>query len=340
MMTLRSIRRRPGRFAAAVLACCIASGLADAQQPASKPQILVAFEKLSAGDFDEARRIAEPLAAAGDVNAMHMVGFLDERGLGGEKNMKRAIEYYFKAANGGSADAQFALGELAYLGEGVSQDYARAVSWFEIAAGNGHVQAMVRLGMLYAEGLGAKADQKKAVNYFRKAGELGDAGAQHNMGVAYLLGRGLPKNYDKARDWFEKAAEQDHADAQYNLALIYDADYLGAPDPQATVKWMAAAAKNGLPAAYVAMGLLTHEGRVTPEGGAEVAASAADWFEKAAQAGDPQGQFLFAAALAKGDGRPANRGEALAWLERALTQENRLAPQTRENAKKLRSELM
>ena len=296
-----------------------------------------AFTKLQAGEYDRVRKMIAPLLEKQDRDALHMMGFMEERGLGGPKNLSRAIELYAASAAAGSSDAQFALGEMALLGDGVKEDAERAAAWLRLAAKQGHVQAKIRLGMMYSQGRGIKADQGEAVRYFREAGERGDAGAQFNVGVAYLTGRGVAKNYDKAASWFERAAAQEHADAQYNLALLYDTDFLGAPDANKMMRWMRAAADNGLPAAFVAIGLLQHDGR----DGAAVTegVSAADWFEKAARAGDAQGQFLYAVALATGDGRAPAPAEALRWLNLALKDSMGLEAETRRNAERLRADL-
>ena len=296
-----------------------------------------AFSKLQGGDYAEARSMIAPLVEKSNRDALHMLGFMEERGLGADKNLSRAIELYAAAAAAGSADAQFALGELALLGEGVREDPERAVAWLRLAAQQGHVQAKIRLGMIYSQGRGVSTDQGEAVRYFKEAAERGDAGAQFNVGVAYLTGRGVAKNYDKAASWFERAAEQEHADAQYNLALLYDTDFLGAPDPVKMMKWMRAAADNGLPAAYVAIGLLQHGGR--NEVAVTKGVSAADWFEKAARAGDAQGQFLYAVALANGDGRAPAPAEAVRWLNLALKDGLGLEAETRRNAERLRADL-
>jgi TPR repeat protein len=66
---------------------------------------------------------------------------------------------------------------------------------------------------------------------------------------------------------------------------------------------------------------------------------AADWFEKAARAGDPQGQFFYAVALAEGDSRPKNPGEALMWLDRSLAEGVSLPDELRRGALDLRRRL-
>lgn len=292
-----------------------------------------AFAALEAGDAAKARSLAEPLAATADPAAQTLVAYLDERGLAGPKNLQRALQNYVAAANAGYADAQFALGELAYLGDGVKKDLARAAGWFELAAAQGQPRALVRLGQMLMTGEGVVKDFGRAARLLEAGARAGDPDGQFYFGVAALNGSGRAQNYVDARDWMLKAANQGHALAAYNLALLYDSDLLGASDVDASVKWMQSAADAGLPQAMVGMGLLVHRLKVAGP-------SAADWFEKAAKAGDPQGQFLFAVALSEGDGRPKDARAALRWVDRTLVESDALDPELKTNAVALRQKLV
>ncbi|MEM9706662.1 MAG: tetratricopeptide repeat protein [Pseudomonadota bacterium] len=316
------------------------SAIAMSAPPSVHAQSLAdAFAYLQSGDYAAARKAVEPFVEDGDPNALSLLGFMEERGLGGPPNVERAIALYSEAAQAGSADAQFALGELAMTGAGVKQDFERGLAWLRLAAEQGHPQAHVNLGMAFASGAGVKRDMKKAIGHFREAAEAGDAGAQYNLGVAHLVGQGVKRDYPAAAEWFEKASAQGHAESQYNLALLFESDYLGAPDPVRAVELMQAAAEGGLPSACVAVGLMHYDGRLPATSAEDAATKAADWFERAALAGDPQGQFLFAAALAKGEGRTQNPEEAKTFLREALKGADALPPETVRNAQDLLKEL-
>ncbi|NOX83728.1 MAG: sel1 repeat family protein [Alphaproteobacteria bacterium] len=278
--------------------------------------VRAAFQHLKAEEFAQSRQIAAPLAEAGDADAQHLLGYIYENGLGVPRDMARALAYYSKAANQGQADSQYALGDLAFTGDGVKRNLERAAGWYKLAAARSHAGAKAQLGVMHAQGLYFPKDINKAIGYFEQAAEAGDADAQYNLGAIYLTGEGKPQDYAKAAGLFEQAALQGHALSQFNLALLYDSELLGAPVPEKTARWMRAAADQAMPDAMVAMGLLTHEGRAGP--GEELAA---DWFERAAKAGNAQGQFLYAVALSEGDGRAKDVSGALVWVERALANE-------------------
>ncbi len=296
--------------------------------------VRTAFQHLKADEFTQSREIAAPLAEAGDADAQHLLGYIYENGLGVPRDMARALAYYSKAANQGQADSQYALGDLAFTGDGVKRNLERAAGWYKLAAGRSHAGAKAQLGVMYAQGLFFPKDIQKAIEYFEQAAAASDADAQYNLGAIYLTGQGKPQGYAMAARLFEQAAEQGHALSQFNLALLYDSELLGAPKPEKTARWMRAAATEGMPDAMVAMGLLTHEGRAGA--GEEVAA---DWFERAAKAGNAQGQFLFAVALSEGDGRTKDARQALVWVERALANEA-ITDDIAENTKTLRKRLV
>ncbi|GJL94663.1 MAG: hypothetical protein DHS20C05_10680 [Hyphococcus sp.] len=291
-----------------------------------------AFQLVLDEDYAAAREIVQPLAAAGEADAQHILALLYEKGFGVEQDMARALDLYARSALQGQADSQFALGELAYSGAGgVAKDHERAAGWYKLAAAGGHKGAQARLGVLYAEGEAVKRDMSKAAAMFEDAAASGDAEAQYHLGALFFTGEGVEQDLGLARDWFRRSAEQGHALAQYNLAVLLDAD--GSTSGE-MVQWMRAAAQAGLPDAQVAMGLLTHDGRAGAKG-----ESPADWFEKAANAGDPQGQFLYAVALSEGDGRRKNVKAARALLEELLADKANLRPELRRNAEALQEQL-
>lgn len=273
-----------------------------------------ALSRVEEGKYEDAREITQRLHDAGDVQASYLLGFLKENGLGGPQDKSGALNLYQIAANEGVADAQFALGnQAASRGQ-----YELAYKWLEKAANQDLPQAQTRLATLYAEGRGGAVNAERAFKLFSAAAEQGDAEGLAGVGIAHLTGAGASLDYPKAAVAFEQAANLGHAQSQYNLALLYDSKLLGKPDPAKTHHWMKAAAENGMAAANVALGLMAHNG-----GGSDASgAIPAEYFAKAAEAGDPQGMFLFAVALAEGDGLEKDETTAVFWLDSVLAAHN------------------
>lgn len=108
---------------------------------------------------------------------------------------------------------------------------------------------------------------------------------------------------------YEEAAGKGDAIAAYRAAIMYSENMAIRPNEARASALMKQAADAGLPAAMSDYGLLVYQGLAqgTPE-------DAANWFAKAAKAGDDQGKFFYAYSLAKGDGVAQSYEEAYYWL--------------------------
>ena len=71
-----------------------------------------------------------------------------------KKDIKKAFEWYEKAASQGLAEAQNNLGSMYYYGEGVEKDSKKAFVWYEKAASQGFADAQYNLGNMYYYGEG------------------------------------------------------------------------------------------------------------------------------------------------------------------------------------------
>lgn len=302
------------------------------QAPKASTQSIEAYSALQAGDPAKARALAEPLAAAGDPGGQTLVAYLDERGLAGPKNLERALSLYVSAANAGYADAQFALGELAYHGDGVKKDLNRAAGWYELAAAQNQPRAAASLGRMLMRGEGVVRDPVRAAKLFEVSAKAGDPNGLYGLGMALLNGEGRAQNYADAKANLQRAAAGGHLGAAHDLGLLLNSGLAGPADKVGAMQWLTKAADGGVAEAMVALGLLAHEsGTKTP--------SAADWFEKAANAGDPKGQFLYAIALSEGDNRPKDPKKALIWVDRAMLSSDEMDAETKAGAESLQAKL-
>ena len=161
------------------------------------------------------------------------------------KEYKKAVVWWQKAANQGYAKSQYNLGNCYSEGLGVPQSDVNAVKWYNKAAEQEHADAQNNLGYCYIKGLGVPQSDENAVKWYTKAAEKGLASAQYNLGICYEKGQGVTQSYEKAVKWYTKAAEQGSATAQYNLGLCYE---FGKGVPQSFVKaaeWYTKSLKNG-----------------------------------------------------------------------------------------------
>ncbi|CAB5366780.1 unnamed protein product [Rhizophagus irregularis] len=73
-----------------------------------------------------------------------------------EKNLKKAFNWYHKAAENGDKEAQFNLGACYEEGIGIEKDEVKASYWYQKAAQQGFGDAQYRLGFFYKISKGIK----------------------------------------------------------------------------------------------------------------------------------------------------------------------------------------
>ena len=102
--------------------------------PALAQGIEVAAKLYAAQDYKGAIQLAEPLANNGDAGAMAMMGAAYLTGNGVAKNVKKAAEWFTKAADLGHPGAQLSLATL-YLDDSLGEpDPELARKWMRSSA--------------------------------------------------------------------------------------------------------------------------------------------------------------------------------------------------------------
>jgi hypothetical protein len=99
-----------------------------------------------AGDYKTSLAAYSARAAAGDLDALNVVGIHYYLGLGAERDYTRAAEAFEQAALGANNQAQRNLGIMYLHGYGVPRDNHRAYGWFFKAydSGNPHARAYIK----------------------------------------------------------------------------------------------------------------------------------------------------------------------------------------------------
>lgn len=150
-------------------------------------------EAYDRGDFAEAYKIWLPLAQHQDPAAMRNVGHLLRQGLGVEKDFKRALVFYKRAAGFGLSGAQANLALMYYEGEGTKRDPKEAARWFLAAAKQGHVLSQYHLGLMLDTGDGIPHNPAAAKVFYAAAAKGGYApAAQRLAGIEGGAATGAP----------------------------------------------------------------------------------------------------------------------------------------------------
>ncbi len=200
------------RFAAAAVALLFAAA-------ASAQDFAVAKRAYDQERFDEAFRVARPLADGGDQKAAYLLGQIYFFGFGRiDRNDAEAARWYYVAAEAGNLEAMYRLGYLHASGQGVAQSGERAADWWLKAAGKGHRASTVALGDLYNEGLYTRADERRARQWLSRAALTGDTESMYKLATNLFKSEVIPNDHRRAWAWCYIAAQRGHEGAKNFVA--------------------------------------------------------------------------------------------------------------------------
>lgn len=140
-------------------------------------------------------------------------------------------------------------------GTGVERDAKKAVEWYERAADH-HPQAMYRLGNCFENGIGVARDEKTAVKWFQRSVYLGNAQAMHRLINCLQKGVGLEEDDKKVMvKWFRQVvSEKPHSQVMFLLGFCL-ANGIGVKqDAKEAMMWFQRSADLGLPEAIKHLG--------------------------------------------------------------------------------------
>jgi eukaryotic-like serine/threonine-protein kinase len=213
--------------------------------------------------YDEAFRIAAPLAAGGDRDAQFAIGWFYDRGFGVERDEEKAASWYRKAAEQGHRSAQLNLATMYEYGSGVAQSDEEAFSWYRKAGDQDDAEAQNRIGVYYAQGQGTPKDDTAAVLWYVKAAKQGYAKALKNLGDMYATGRGVRRDEREALRLYYQAAEQKLASAEFNVGYWHETGRGGLRrNSRTAAEWYRRAAEHGSQAAQDQLDVLRSRGRI------------------------------------------------------------------------------
>ncbi len=268
-----------------------------------------------------------------DPESYFQLGWCYYTGEGAEKDLKKAVELFTKAADLGHANAQFELGMCYYNGEGTPQNLSKAVELFTNAAEQEHADAQFILGGCYNEGKGVRKNTREAVEWWKKSAEQGYTDAQFELGMFYYNG-----DRKKAVVWFTEAAEQGHRDAQYKLGECYYNGKGVKKDLEKALEWFTMAAelghKEALEAKENTERELANKKTHNPPARKTISSSelfsqglhyyeqgnlkkAVDLFTQAAEQGHRDAQYKLGECYDNGKGVQKNPEKAAAWYMKA-----------------------
>jgi hypothetical protein len=164
---------------AVLLALCTCLAMAAPVEARTSAEIAAVFDSgvaaYDAGDYEKAFKIWWDLRYE-DIAAMRNLAMMLRKGVGTQKDPKKAEELYLRASEAGLPTAQADLADMYLKGELGPPDLARALPFMEAAAAANHPIAQYQLGQFYETGAPPLVPQNLEV-----ARQLYAAAAKHGM---------------------------------------------------------------------------------------------------------------------------------------------------------------
>lgn len=187
-----------------------------------------------------------------EISLCH-VGYAYIKGVYGEKDIDKGLDFIKEAAKKNNPDAQFLLGELIINKEVYGKIFDSPYYWYEKAAENGNVKAQLivgnhyfnnedykdairfykiaykqkeinagtKLAICYKKGYGVKTNDAKAFALFNEAAIAGDCEAQVELFEYLIAGKECDKDITVAFDWLVQAADKNYIKAIVKLIGLY-----------------------------------------------------------------------------------------------------------------------
>lgn len=163
-----------------------------------------------------------------------------------------ALKYLESAAREDHAASLDLLGMLYATGEILERDPKRAVSLFRRAATQGETTAKFHLAMALREGFGVPKNLNDSFAWLRVAAKEKSAEAMFALAEAFEKGWGTEQNLLIAEDYFCKAANRGEKKAiERMIALSSSADH---PNAKLCMHWLRKGAEAKIPSCLLAVG--------------------------------------------------------------------------------------
>lgn len=161
-----------------------------------------------------------------------------------EEDVKKALEYLKVASDSENEFAQYFLAKLYYKGEYLEKSISKALKLFSMAAEQGNEWAAYALGEIYLTEE-SYMDIQKAVIWLKESAEKKNQFAQYQLGKLYLQGDKIPKDNEKAIHYISASAEQGNQFAQYIIGKLYLMGKVIPKNKEMAIKWFTLSAEQG-----------------------------------------------------------------------------------------------
>jgi len=180
---------------------------------------------------------------------------------------------------------------------------------FQMAADMGNAQGQYRVGYCYFSGQGTRLDQVQARQWFLKAASQGDGRSEKYLGNIYENGWGVAADADAAKTWYHNALEHGCPSAKTDLDRLENVPTpVSTESPQVSLADSSNAGTD-VSNEWVKKGKEAEHQRNWSE--------AFQWFQKAADAGNFDGEIELGGCYQMGLGVPLNFKKMIYWTKKA-----------------------
>ena len=138
------------------------------------------------------------------------------------------------------------MSHLARSMRGSSEGAVQAADWYRKAFAAGDANAFLALAFMYMGGeLTAPQPMSEANRLLRQAAAAGSAGAMVRLGHHYLSGTGVSKDYAESYALFLQASALGNADADVGLGYLHQAELVASSPDRSAGYWYQRAARAG-----------------------------------------------------------------------------------------------
>lgn len=297
------------------------------------------FQK--AARYKEAFDLLEKEGSKGNVLAIYELAEMYKYGRGVSIDLQKAEEYYkesydgfeilYKTESKMKAYLAYRLGKQNKFGLGVERDLKKAFTYFEYSANNGNSYAQYYLGNMYYMGQGVEKDYEKALEYYEQSSKCdkGNAYATYKLGKMYEEGIGTEvnleeaeKNYKMAYNLFEEMENDQESDGvEYRLGIMNLLGKGTEKNELAAKEYFEKAADSGNPYAQYQLAKL-----YLKSGKADDINTAIILLEKSADKGEnTMAQYALGKIYMSDNGDVQDIHKAEFWLKKAAGKDNEYA---------------
>lgn len=258
--------------------------------------------------------LTEVAEKTGNTWSMYALGNLYSSSEYGQRDDRKAEEWYLRAEGEGDEFVSYKLGKLYLDQESILYNLDLAVTHLEKAVEKGNSFAGYQLGSLFMDKSAGKYDLEKAFAYWEQAAGQGNTVAAYQLGKICMDSDHEKYDIAKATMYLEQAANEDPKYAGYQLGKLYREEQYGIQNDDKAYFWFSKAEAEGNDYASFQLGKIDYNRRNYPQ--------AIRHFETS---GDPYSHYYLGKIYLDKSGTVFRPKKGIAYLKQSAAEGNSFA---------------